>query len=153
VHVEAYADAVTFCDKPSPRSVIEAKFSFQHAVAVALLRGRPGLADFDPPSIADPALTALRARVTLAEDGALTRAYPLHFGAAVTVTLADGTTLREAVPDALGDPENPLDEAAILGKATTLMQSAGVGRPEAVIAAVLALAEGAPAADLNAALP
>ncbi len=153
VQVDAYADAVTFCDKPSPRSVIEAKFSFQHAVAVALLRGRPGLADFDPPAIADPALAALRARVTVAEDAALTRAYPLRFGAAVTVTLADGTTLREAVPDALGDPENPLDEAAIRAKAMTLMESAGVARPDAVIAAALALAEGASAADLNAALP
>jgi 2-methylcitrate dehydratase PrpD len=153
VHVESYADAVTFCDKPNPRSVVEAKFSFQHAVAVALLRGRPGLADFDPPSIADPALTALRARVSIAEDAALTRVYPLHFGAAVTVTLADGATLREAVPDALGDPENPLDETAIRAKAATLMESAGVARPDAVIAASLALAEGAPAADLNAALP
>lgn len=153
VRVEAYADAVTFCDKPQPRSAIEAKFSFQHAVAVALLRGRPGLADFDPPAIADPALAALRARVTVAEDGALTRAYPRHFGAAVAVTLEDGTTLREAVPDALGDPENPLDEHAIRAKAVMLMESAGVARPDAVVAAALALADGASAADLNAALP
>jgi 2-methylcitrate dehydratase PrpD len=153
VQIATYADAATFCNKPSPRSVIEAKFSFQHAVAVALLRGRPGLADFDPPAIADPALAALRARVTIAEDPALTRAYPLHFGAAVTVTLADGTTLREAIPDALGDPENPLDETAIRAKAATLLDSAGVARPEAVIAAALALAEGAPAVALNAALP
>ncbi len=153
VQVDAYADAVTFCDKPSPRTVIEAKFSFQHAVAVALLRGRPALADFDPPAIADPALAGLRARVTIAEDQALTRAYPLHFGAAVTVTLPDGATLREAVPDALGDPENPLDESAIRAKAATLLERAGVARPDAVIAAALSLADGASAADLNAALP
>ncbi len=153
VHVAAYADAVTFCDKAQPRSVIEAKFSFQHAVAVALLRGRPTLADFDPPAIADPTLAAFRARVTVAEDSALTRAYPLHFGAAVAVTLEDGATLHEAVPDALGDPENPLDEHAIRAKAVTLMESAGVARPDAVVAAALALADGAAAADLNAALP
>lgn len=153
VHVAAYADAVAFCDKPQPRSVIEAKFSFQHAVAVALLRGRPGLADFDPPAIADPALAALRARVTVAEDGAFTRAYPRHFGAAVEVALEDGATLREAVPDALGDPENPLDEDAIRAKAVTLMEGAGVASPDAVVAAALALADGAAAADLDAALP
>ena len=62
-------------------------------------------------------------------------------------------TLRETVPDALGDPENPLAEDAILAKARMLMESAGVTRAAAVIAAALALADGAPAAHLNDALP
>lgn len=153
VLVAAYADAISFCNRATPRSTIEAKFSLQHAVAVALLEGRPSLADFEPPALARPDLTALRNRVGVAEDADYTRAYPLHFGSSVAVTLEDGTTLREAVPDALGDPENPLDEAAILAKAAMLMQSVGIAQPEAVIAAALALADGAPVARLNDALP
>jgi len=153
VRVESYADALAFCDRPAPRDTIGAKFSLQHAVAVALLDGPPPLAAFDPPALARPDLAALRARVVAAEDPAFTRAYPAHFGAAVTVTLADGAVLRHAVPDALGDPENPLAEEAILAKARMLMESAGVARPDAVIAAALALAEGAPASHLNDALP
>jgi 2-methylcitrate dehydratase PrpD len=153
VAIAAYADAISFCDRVAPRSTVEAKFSLQHAVAVALLRGKPSLADFEPPALARPDLTALRERVSVAEDAAYTRAYPLHFGSSVTVTLADGTTLREEVPDALGDLENPLDEGAILAKATTLMQSAGVAQPDVVIAAALALADGAPVARLNDVLP
>jgi 2-methylcitrate dehydratase PrpD len=153
VAVAAYADAISFCNRATPRSTIEAKFSLQHAVAVALLQGKPSLADFEPPALARPDLKALRERVSVAEDAGYTRAYPLHFGSSVAVTLEDGTTLREAVPDALGDPENPLDEAAILAKAAMLMQSVGVAQPEAVIAAALALADGAPVARLNDALP
>jgi 2-methylcitrate dehydratase PrpD len=153
VAVAAYADAISFCDRAAPRSTIEAKFSLQHAVAVALLQGKPSLADFEPPALARPDLTALRERVSVAEDAGFTRAYPLHFGSSVAVTLADGTVLREEVPDALGDPENPLDEAAILAKATMLMQSVGVAQPEDVIAAALALADGAPVSRLNDALP
>lgn len=153
VLVAAYADAISFCNRATPRSTIEAKFSLQHAVVVALLEGRPSLADFEPPALARPDLTALRNRVSVAEDADYTRAYPLHFGSSVAVTLEDGTTLREAVPDALGDPENPLDEAAILAKAAMLMQSVGIAQPEAVIAAALALADGAPVARLNDALP
>ncbi|WP_237213617.1 MmgE/PrpD family protein [Falsiroseomonas oryziterrae] len=153
VRVESYADALAFCDRAAPSDTIGAKFSLQHAVAVALLDGPPPLSAFDPPALARPDLAALRAKVTVAEDAAFTRAYPAHFGAAVTVTLTDGAVLREAVPDALGDPENPLSEDAILTKARMLMESAGVARPDAVIAAALALAEGAPASHLNAALP
>jgi 2-methylcitrate dehydratase PrpD len=153
VRVESYADALAFCDKPRPRSTIEAKFSLQHAVAVTLLQGRPTLADFEPPAIARADLAALRSRIETAEGAGFTRAYPLHFGAAVSVTLADGTVLREDVPDALGDPENPLTEDEILAKATMLMQSAGVASPADVIAAALALAEDAPVARLNDMLP
>jgi 2-methylcitrate dehydratase PrpD len=152
VRVESYADALAFCDRAAPRTTVEAKFSLQHAVAVALLDGKPPLCAFDPPALDRADLAALRARVTVAEDPALTRAYPAHFGAAVAVTLTDGTTLREAMPDALGDPENPLDDAAIIAKARMLMESAGVA-PDGIVAAALALAEGAPVAALNDALP
>jgi 2-methylcitrate dehydratase PrpD len=153
--VESYADALAFCDRAGPRSTIEAKFSLQHATAVTLLDGPPPLSAFDPPALERSDLAALRARVTVAEDAAFTRAYPAHFGAAVTVTLEDGSTLREAMPDALGDPENPLAEDAILAKARMLMASAGVApaRAEDAIAAALALAEDAPVSGLNDALP
>ncbi|MEP6012515.1 MAG: MmgE/PrpD family protein, partial [Parasphingorhabdus sp.] len=32
--VETYADAISFCDRPDPQSVNDAKFSIQHAVAI-----------------------------------------------------------------------------------------------------------------------
>jgi 2-methylcitrate dehydratase PrpD len=153
VLVESYADALAFCDKASPRSVLEAKFSLQHAVAVALLAGKPTLMDFEPPAIARPDFAGLRVRIVLAEAEAFSKAYPLRFGSAVSVTLHDGTTLRELVTDALGDPENPLPESDILVKAAMLLSSAGIECPQRIMNAALSLAEGAPVSALCDVLP
>jgi len=67
----------------------------------------------------------------------------------------DGSVRHASIPDALGDPENPLSEAALQQKARLLMASAGIDAQqiETVIAATLALAEGAPLGALHAALP
>lgn len=134
VRVETYRDALTFCDRPQPVTEIDAKFSLQHVIAVVAVRGVPALADFSPEAIADPALTAARARVTVAEAPELTAAYPAHFGARVT---AGGRTVTAA--DALGDPEQPLDDARLLAKLRDLVAWGGLAPEEADRAAALAL--------------
>ena len=122
VHVETYRDALAFCDRPHPTTTQEAKFSLQHAVAVVMVRGEPRLADFEAEAIADPALAAARARVTVAEHAAFTARYPDHFGARVRC----GEVVAELI-DTRGDSERPLDSAGIEAKARTLMDWGGVG--------------------------
>lgn len=155
ITVHVYADALAFCDRPAPRTTIEAKFSLQHAVAVALQDGPPELAAFDPPSLLRADLATLRACVRVIADPGFTAAYPRQFGSAVTTARADGSVQRATVPDALGDPENPLAESALQEKARALLASAGVDqrRIGTIIAATLALADGAPLRALEAALP
>jgi 2-methylcitrate dehydratase PrpD len=155
IEIGTYGDALTFCDRLTPESTVQSKFSLQHAAAVTLVDGKPPLSAFSPEAVARPELAALRARTVLVQDPALHAAYPLRFGAKVTLALADGTVLSRTVPDALGDPENPLAEDLILAKARMLMESAGIeaARIDAVIAATLALAEGAPVSRLNDVLP
>jgi 2-methylcitrate dehydratase PrpD len=145
IRVEAYRDALTFCDRPDPKTVIHAKFSLQHAVAVALVRGTAGLADFEPDAIADPAIAAVRKRVTVAEGAAFTRRYPAHFGAKVSVGKAS-----VSLHDARGDPERPMSEAAIIAKAEALMTWGGVAPKSRrkLIDLALASDDGAPAAKL-----
>ena len=109
-------------------TVIDAKFSLQHSAATALLRDRPALADFEPTAIKNPAITALRQRVTVKAAEPFVSRYPGRFGAAVKVTLADGGTVEATVDDAWGDPENPMTDAALLDKARMLMGYAGVAR-------------------------
>jgi len=125
VHVETYADALAFCDKPEPRTVIEAKFSLQHGVAIVLDKGEPDLADFEADAIAR--LAPLRAQVTVAEAADLTAAYPAHFGARI----GDLT-----VCDALGDPERPLSAGGVQDKARALIAWGGVDAEEAITAAL-----------------
>jgi 2-methylcitrate dehydratase PrpD len=142
--VESYADALTVCDNPSPATAVEAKFSLQHATAVVLLRGIPTLEDFDVPATRDPQIAALRAKVALRERPAHTAAYPAHFAACLHVELDDGSTIVRDIPDALGDPENPLSDGALDDKARMLLGAAGYGRDgaEAAIAAARGLATG-----------
>jgi 2-methylcitrate dehydratase PrpD len=128
IHVETYADAITFCDKPSPTTETEAKFSIQHAVAVIADGRNASPADFTPEAIA--ALAPLRAQVTVAEHPDFTARYPDHFGARIgNVTLIDTR----------GDPERPVSGADIIAKMHMLAAWGGLPASEADRAVDLAL--------------
>jgi len=154
VELLTYGDALAFCDRPAPRTTAEAKFSLQHAAAVALCDGPPPLGAFAAEALGRPDLAALRGKVTVAAGEPFSGAYPARFGAAATAVLDDGTRLRAEIPDALGDPENPLCEDAVEAKARTLMEAAGVApeRASALVAAARALGEGGAPAELFRAL-
>jgi 2-methylcitrate dehydratase PrpD len=146
IRVFGYRDAITMCDHAQPTTPVETKFSLQHAAAVVLLRGEPGLDDFDMGAVRSPDVAALRRRVELTEDDALTARYPAHFGARLDITFDDGSRLTEHRSDALGDTENPLSHGQLVGKARMLMQAAGYSpeRMDQLTEACLALADGGP---------
>ncbi|MEE4210086.1 MAG: MmgE/PrpD family protein [Parvularcula sp.] len=125
VLVETYGDALAFCDRPDPASVIEAKFSLQHAVAAVWKRGRPILADFSDEAIQDPEIGKLRQRIDVVQAADIDDAYPKRFGA--RIVFGDEVFF---VPDALGDPENPLSQKEIAEKAHMLMMAGGAEREE-----------------------
>lgn len=129
VTVRTYAAAVTFCDHPQPRTSLEAKFSFQHAIAVVLLHGAPTLDMFEPSAISDPAVAALRTKVRVEEDARYTGAYPSHFGSGVSLTTHAGAHQKQQYEqhhaDALGDPERPMTLSQLEQKARTLMAYGG----------------------------
>jgi 2-methylcitrate dehydratase PrpD len=60
--------AVERTDRPEPRNAIEARLSAHHAVAVAALRGRAGLAEFSDAAAADAQLQAFRRRVRVVPE-------------------------------------------------------------------------------------
>ncbi|MFN0116465.1 MAG: MmgE/PrpD family protein [Paracoccaceae bacterium] len=148
--VETTRDAVLFCDKANPATAAEAKFSLQHAVAVTLLQGAPGLADFEPQAISRPDLARLRGRTEVAGTPEFTARYPAHFGARVTVTIRGGAPRSAEVADAWGDPENPMDAASVTAKFMRLARAAGV--PDETAGAIadtcMALPRGAAPSDL-----
>lgn len=134
VQVETYADALAFCDRPDPASVVDAKFSLQHAVAVVAVRGEPRPVDFEPDAIADPAIVDARALVTVAEAAEISARYPAHFGARLH---AGGRTVDLA--DARGDPERPLSTDGVIAKARELVAWGGLAEEHADHALDLAL--------------
>jgi 2-methylcitrate dehydratase PrpD len=130
--VETYADAIAFCDNADPKTVQQAKFSLQHAVAIVATSGVPTLADFEPAAIKK--LAKARARVTVRECKDITARYPEHYGARV----ACNKQVVEMI-DTLGDPERPMSEAQIVDKARALMAWGGVPDKQARKAVKLAL--------------
>jgi 2-methylcitrate dehydratase PrpD len=148
IRIHSYADAVLFCDKAAPADPAAARFSLQHAVAVALRDGPPPLEAFETTAL--PAYADLRALTTVAVDPGLSAAYPAHFGAEVTVETDTGP-LTARVTDAWGDTENPMDTDAILTKYRRLVAAAGV-RPDlarSLADAALALPDGGPLPALH----
>jgi 2-methylcitrate dehydratase PrpD len=127
VRVLAYPAALDVTDRPRPGTPHEARFSLQYAVATTLAAGRPGMAAFEPPALADARAGALLERITIGVDPDLAAAYPQRWGAVLEVGRADGTTLVERCSSASGDPERPLGDADLDAKVLDLLGWAGLG--------------------------
>lgn len=98
-------------DRPGVTSGRQSQVSAQHAVAVALLKGRADLEAFSDAAVADPALRALGARLRFVEDAA----FSLE-AAEVRVVLAGGRTLVRRVEAARGGLVHPLSDADLAEK-------------------------------------
>lgn len=150
----SYADAMAFADCPQPQTAHEARFSLQHAIAVACLRGDMTLQDSAPDALADAALAQLRQKVQVYEDPACTRAYPHRYGARLVARSRGGKQRVIEVQTAKGDPENPMSQAELEAKALRLMQAAGLSEQASghIAQSTLALARGGSLRNFSAAL-
>lgn len=153
--VHTYSDAVAFCDRAQPDTVVQAKFSLQHAVALVLADGKPRLDHFEPKYFRQSHVARLRERVRCAVDSAIDRGFPEHYGARIEAWTTDGRHLEIAAPDALGDPGNPVPDERIVAKARELMGAGGLtaGRIDAVVEKTLALGRGGTLEQVTALLP
>lgn len=124
--VQSYAAGRNFCDMPDPITAHDARFSFQHCVAVTLLQGEPALGDFDAAALVNPVTAALRSKILVRDDPELTSAFPDKMGAGLIVTFNDGTTTSMSTENAPGDPEQPMSPETIRAKFHRNLQAAGV---------------------------
>ena len=152
IEVDTYGLAVEL-DDPAPRNVLGAKFSVPFAVATRLVTGSSGVESFATNRVADPAIRALAARVTLREDPELSAALPARRPARVALHLADGTVLRGETASNRGDWADPYPLAEVREKYLSLARRLwDEDRAAAIWDQTLALADGQ-TDDLLAALP
>jgi 2-methylcitrate dehydratase PrpD len=128
---------------PDPVDGLHALLSAPHGIAVALLDGAAGLAQFSDARARAADVAALRARVTLAGDARLARDETV-----LEVALAGTEPVTEHVRHASGSVERPLDDAAVADKARGLIEPVLPGGAERVGAAVADLERAGSPEDL-----
>ncbi len=136
--------AIQLCGNPAPRDGLEAKLSIQHSAAVALLDGTAGVAQYLDARVADSAILALRAKVTLTADAAIGKAQ-----ARVRIVLSGGAAHEMFVEQARGSQGRPLSDDELQTKFCSL--AAGVlttAQSDAALAICATLETCADAGDL-----
>lgn len=100
--------------KRRPQSEYDAKFSLPYFIATCLVRGRFGLQELEPASLADRSILALCARVSCEHDEH--SAFPDYFSGQVEILLADGRRLERRERVNRGADARPLSRADIEAK-------------------------------------
>ncbi|MDX2222907.1 MAG: MmgE/PrpD family protein [Rhodospirillaceae bacterium] len=95
-----------------PVDGLQAKFSMEFCVAVALRNGGVGLADFTPAAVADATFRALMPRVRRHPADKAESEFPTR----VEIALKDGRVLSESVDAPKGRADNPLTDAELWDK-------------------------------------
>jgi 2-methylcitrate dehydratase PrpD len=109
-------------DRPNITLGREAQVSAQHSVAVALARGRAGLAEFTDAAVAEPRLRAFASRLEFIDDSS----YSVEV-AQVSVTLRSGETMSRRIDAARGSLNAPLADTDLENKLRALAEYGGSG--------------------------
>lgn len=95
----------------SPQNGLESKFSAYHAVAVGLVDGTAGEAQFSDERAVDPTIVALRDKIEFKPTPAIRKDE-----AVVAITLTDGRRVEVHVEHARGSKDNPLTDEQLSRK-------------------------------------
>jgi len=101
---------------PDPPNYFASKYSLPHAAAALIVNGDTGFNSLNDAALQNPAIVALRHRVHVSEDAALTAAAPRLKPARVTLTLKDGRQTMHSCDTPRGDCLNPYTESEIREK-------------------------------------
>jgi len=101
---------------PDPANYFASKYSLPHAAATMVVRGSAGFAALDDSALEDPVIAALRRRVHITEDPAMSAVAPRLRPARVTVILADGRQNTQTRESHRGDFQQPFAESEIRAK-------------------------------------
>ena len=118
-------------DNLRPATTLASKFSMQHILATTAAHGHAGAEAFHASTLADPAVSALREKVSI---GAFEPepAWPNDRPARVVLETTDGTRITEECLSARGGPDRPFGPEEIRAKITGI-----VDRPYPHMAPVL----------------
>lgn len=116
IHIEGYGATYSMCNRPTPSTAQEARFSIQYCIAAFLVLGKVRLQAFEPPILEDDRIRALMPKVSVAERADIAALYPRQRMANIIVTTVDGNTYQHLQETRKGDPEDPMSDAELFEK-------------------------------------
>jgi len=130
IEVHTYKLAVGSHDHTQIMGVSSAKLSTPFAVALAVVKGSVGYADYNEANLADDTIKMLTRKVSVIEDDSLTTQSPAVRGARVTVYMKDGNVFEASCLYPKGEPEHPLSQEELEGKFQGLAMYGGLSSAE-----------------------
>lgn len=130
IEVHTYKLAVGSHDHTKIHGISSAKLSTPFSVALAIVKGSAGYADFNEKSLEDYWVKTLTQKVRIIEDEELTQCSPAVRGAKVLVHLKDGSVCEASCMYPKGEPENPLTREELEEKFRGLAMYGGLTKEE-----------------------
>lgn len=130
IEVLTYKLAVGSHDHTQIMGISSAKLSTPYAVALAIVKGSCGYADYNEDNLNDYWIKNLTRKVRVIEDENLTAQSPAVRGAGVTIYLKDGKEYEAPCLYPKGEPENPLTQEELEGKFRGLAMYGGLSSVE-----------------------
>lgn len=130
IEVHTYKLAVGSHDHTEIKGISSAKLSTPYAVALAIVKGSCGYADYNEDHLNDYWIKNLTQKVRVVEDENLTAQSPAVRGARVTIYMKDGNEYEATCLYPKGEPENPLTQGELEEKFKGLAMYGGLTSDE-----------------------
>ena len=130
IEVHTYKLAVGSHDHTQIMGISSAKLSTPYAVALAIVKGSAGYADYNETNLDDYWIKNLTRKVSVIEDENLTAQSPAVRGARVTIYLKDGNIYEAPCLYPKGEPEHPLTQEELEEKFRRLAMYGGLTQKE-----------------------
>lgn len=130
IEVYTYKLAVGSHDHTQIRGISSAKLSTPFSVALALVRGSAGYADYNEDNLNDYWIKVLTQKVRVIEDEIFTSQSPTVRGAKVIIYMTDGNEYEATCLFPKGEPENPLSREELEDKFRGLAMYGGLTQEE-----------------------
>lgn len=130
VEVRTYKLAVGSHDHTEIMGISSAKLSTPYAVALSIVKGTAGYADYNEANLEDYNIKMLTRKVSVIEDENLTAQSPAVRGARVTVYLKNGQVFEAQCLYPKGEPEHPLTNEELEEKLRGLARYGGLTEAE-----------------------
>lgn len=130
IEVHTYKLAVGSHDHTEIMGISSAKLSTPYAVALAIVKGSCGYADYNEDNLNDYWIKNLTCKVSVIEDENLTDQSPAVRGARVVIYLKNGEEYKALCLYPKGEPENPLTQEELENKFRGLAMYGGLSSAE-----------------------